>query len=293
MPKFRERQSKQGPTTFKKEGKIYIDHLEEDKPIAGQRFFMASFVSPDGKQKSDIVGFKVKAVTDTYEEAQKRVEILKMVDDNFDIFIGPVGKWCPFNPNPDKIMDEKHQLDQLNELVGGQKQQQIKSTEYFNQRKQDAVKKAMEENMSKREGTYIQPKEPLVGLRQRIENLKLDVEDKRAQIEELEEKIKSDTAKLEEYTEEEIAEADRVEAEEDAKYNNNADQSGIETKVIDKEVDPQELKDMDDRFGDNIMTHSQRNSMKAAGEIDDKPELYEVHDYEKGKAIMEDMVKEN
>ena len=140
MPRFRERIS-----TYKKDGKTYIDNLDEDPPIAGQKFFYASFVSPKGKQKSDILGFKIRGVSADYDEAQKRVEMLKMYDDNFDIFIGPVGKFCPWNPDPDKIMDEKHQLDQLNELVGGQKEQQIKSNEYFNLRKQDAKKKAMEE----------------------------------------------------------------------------------------------------------------------------------------------------
>lgn len=292
MAKFRERQTKKGPLTFEKEGKTYVDHLDEDSPISGQKFFMASFVSPKGNQKSDIVGFKVKAVTSTYEEAEKRTEMLKMVDDNFDIFIGPIGKWCPFNPNPDKIMDEKHQLDQLNELVGGQREQQVKSKEYFNQRKRDAVNKAMEENMSKNDGTYIQPKESLVGLRQRMESYRLDIEDKLAQINELDEKLIEDEEKLKSYNEEEIAEADRIEAEEKEKYNSNTNE--MEPKVIDEKViDVEELKDMDDRFGDNIMTHSQRKSMKLSGDIQDKPELYETHDYEKGKQMMDEMIKKD
>ena len=31
MAKFRERQTKKGPLTIEKEGKTYVDHLDEDK----------------------------------------------------------------------------------------------------------------------------------------------------------------------------------------------------------------------------------------------------------------------
>ena len=67
--------------------------------------------------KTTIRGLKVRGVFDTVEEAKNRSEFLKKVDKNFDIFIGEVGCWCPWSPNPNDLENQEYAESQLNTLM--------------------------------------------------------------------------------------------------------------------------------------------------------------------------------
>ena len=114
-----------------------IDCLNEDPPVRGQKFVLLSFISPEGIMNCKVRGLMVRGSYATYEEAQAAVEKLKKIDKYFDVFIGEVGKWLPWNPstkqveevkyrnkNLNKIMKKIHESDtkSLNELVGRRKE---------------------------------------------------------------------------------------------------------------------------------------------------------------------------
>jgi hypothetical protein len=67
--------------------------------------------------QTTIRGVKVRGVYDTYREAQLRAEELRINDRNFNVYIGQVGYWLPWDPNPLSIKDQEFQESELNTLV--------------------------------------------------------------------------------------------------------------------------------------------------------------------------------
>lgn len=121
------------------------DYLSEDMPIAGQNYCCLSFVSPTSSQKSDVLGIKIRGSFETIEEAQRHAERLRNTDDTFDVYVASVGKWLPWYPDPSKMPDVNYQESQLNTIVKGHMEEQIKSKQHFEERKRDMMAKAIEE----------------------------------------------------------------------------------------------------------------------------------------------------
>ena len=214
----------------------YIDLLEEDKPLAGQKFVCVSFVSPEKilKQKEifffeeflkrwefsksmekfhqflNFLSFKYKlsfedvmkdyegfvkeerdaiissSIEDDYktfldkeedelekqfnikhnfqttvrgfksrghfasqEEAEMRAKLLREVDPSFDIFVGPVGTWLPWDPEAYKTGRVEFMEEELNQLHHEKLKNEEKAKQEFDQRVRDAKRKAIEENVKK------------------------------------------------------------------------------------------------------------------------------------------------
>ena len=66
---------------------------------------------------TSVRGIKVRGVFDTIDEAKNRCEFLKKIDNKFDIYIGQVGCWCPWNPNPNDLQEQEYSETQLNTLM--------------------------------------------------------------------------------------------------------------------------------------------------------------------------------
>jgi len=84
-------------------------------------------------------GIKVRGVFDTVEEAKMRSEFLKKQDKNHNIFIGQVGCWCPWSPNPDNLENQEYSETQLNTLMKEYKKNQESKDEIFEKRKLDTI----------------------------------------------------------------------------------------------------------------------------------------------------------
>lgn len=211
----------------------YVDLLEEDKPIAGQKFVCMSFISPESliKQRdhylfeeflkswdvnkslnifsqflgfisykygvnlekmnqdfeqfkeseketiiktgitddyktfldnnedrldeefnlkhefqTSIRGVKVRGVFQTQKEAEIRCKMLREVDPNHDVFVGPVGLWVPFHPEAYKTGNVVYMEDTLNQLMHEKKKNEEQAKSEFDKRVKEAKLKAMEEN---------------------------------------------------------------------------------------------------------------------------------------------------
>jgi hypothetical protein len=218
----------------------YVDLLEEDKPIAGQKFVCVSFVSPDKilKQKEfflfeqflkkwdfsksmekfhqflnfvsykyklvfdDITkdfqefikeeydnllqssmeddfktfldhneeelenafnlkhnfqtctrGLKIRGVYPTMEEAELRCKMLRELDPNHDVFVGPVGLWMPWDPEAYKTGRVEYMEEELNQLMQEKTKNEDFAKSAFEQRVKETKKKAIEENIRKAEST--------------------------------------------------------------------------------------------------------------------------------------------
>lgn len=103
------------------------------------------------KFQTCVRGIKVRGVFPTVEEAELRAKILREVDPNFDIFVGPVGIWMPWDPDAYKTGKIEYMEDELNQLMHKKKDNEDKAKEYFDKRVKETKIKAIEENKRKAE----------------------------------------------------------------------------------------------------------------------------------------------
>lgn len=216
----------------------YVDLLEEDKPIAGQKFVCVSFVSPEKilkqkeiyffqqflknweinksmekftqflnfvsykykltfddvmsdfkdflqEEKENIVnssfeddyktfmdkneddlekkfgiehefqtatrGLKVRGVYPSQEEAELRCKMLREVDPNHDVFVGPVGLWMPWDPEAYKTGKVEYMEEELNQLMSEKTKNEQNAKNAFDQRLKESKQKAIEENIKNAE----------------------------------------------------------------------------------------------------------------------------------------------
>jgi hypothetical protein len=95
--------------------------------------------------RTSIRGIKIRGCYETLHEARNRGETLIKKDPNFHIFVGEVGCWCPWSPNPDDIKDEVFAEGQLNDLVREYKENIEQRQTEFERRKNDMLKMAVKD----------------------------------------------------------------------------------------------------------------------------------------------------
>lgn len=132
-----------------------IDYLTEDKALPNQKFVCLSFLSPEGVSNCKIRGLKVRGVYDTYEEASDRAKHLRDLDKYFHVFVGEVGKWLPWDPEPDsnKVKDSEYAESELNKLMKSYMKNQKQAQKFEEERKQDLMEKSLQENIDIRKKT--------------------------------------------------------------------------------------------------------------------------------------------
>ena len=242
MDRSKDKNSKKGgferKETNGKANPKYVDLLEEDKPIAGQKFVCVSFVSPEKiiKQKEifffeeflkkwdfnksmekfvqflnfisykynvsfedvsndfkDFVkeeretlskssmtddyktfldtneteleksfnrlhnfqtstrGLKIRGSYPSMEEAELRCKLLREIDPNHDIMVGPVGMWMPWEPEAYKTGRVEYMEEELNQLMHEKTKNESNAKTAFDQRIKETKQKAIEENVKKAE----------------------------------------------------------------------------------------------------------------------------------------------
>jgi hypothetical protein len=216
----------------------YVDLLEEDKPIAGQKFVCVSFCSPEKilkekeifffeeflkkwefnksmekfvqflnfvsykynisfedistdfkdfvKEEKEIIsktnmnddyktfldnneeelqkhfdiahnfqtstrGLKIRGSYPTQEEAELRCKILREIDPNHDVFVGPIGLWMPWDPESYKTGRVEYVEEELNQLMKEKQKNEDNAKTAFEQRTKEAKQKAIEENIKNAE----------------------------------------------------------------------------------------------------------------------------------------------
>jgi len=117
-------------TSFKE-----IDHLDEDEPLSNQSWVCVSFLSPEGIKNCNVRGLKIRGVYSRREEANKRAEYLQKIDPDFNVFVGEVGKWLPWDPNPESVEDHVYREKELNTLMQEYKKNLVRAKEVEAERK--------------------------------------------------------------------------------------------------------------------------------------------------------------
>jgi len=91
-------------------------------------------------------GMKVRGVFRNIDEANQRAEQMRDFEPAFNVFVGQVGYWMPFNPISIDSVDSVYAEQQLNELIKGKNEEEEKVKAQFNSRKEDMIKKSIDEN---------------------------------------------------------------------------------------------------------------------------------------------------
>lgn len=128
----------------------------------------------DEARKVTMYTFKVRGSYETVEEAQTRIQFLNSLDSNVNIYLAEVGKWCPFDDDPEKAKDAVYKDEELNRLMKGYKENQEKGKQLFEQRKAELVAKALQDTKDKKEKLKKQDDEErkklLEGLQEKIDS---------------------------------------------------------------------------------------------------------------------------
>jgi len=104
--------------------------------------------------RTSVRGVKVRGVFDSKREADIRASVLQRQDSLFDVFVGQIGYWCPWDPNPQKIEDIEYLNNDLNKLVKEYKANEVKKDMFYQEQKSQRQKEAIptEDRLKHQEG---------------------------------------------------------------------------------------------------------------------------------------------
>ena len=98
--------------------------------------------------QTSTMGIKVRGIYNTQNEAAIRAKVLQKIDPSFNVFVGQVGYWLPWDPNPDQIQDQEYSNDQLNKLAKKYKENESLRDSFYEQDKQEKIKESMNNNQN-------------------------------------------------------------------------------------------------------------------------------------------------
>ena len=105
--------------------------------------------------QTSIRGIKVRGVYESKREAEIRAKALQRRDPNFNVFVGQIGYWLPWDPNPDGVAEQEYSNDQLNTLMKKYQENRKYRDDVYANETEERKKAAREENQKRK---FYQPK---------------------------------------------------------------------------------------------------------------------------------------
>ncbi len=99
--------------------------------------------------QTSVRGIKIRGTYSTQAEAEARAKSLRDVDPHFDIYVGPIGCWMPWEPDAYKTGKVEHLEEELNKLISDKQENEAAAKDYFEQRVKETKRAAIEENKKK------------------------------------------------------------------------------------------------------------------------------------------------
>lgn len=96
--------------------------------------------------QTSVRGFKSGGNFASQEEAELRAKLLREDDPSFDIFVGPVGTWLPWEPEAYKTGRVEYLEEELNQLAHEKQKNEAIAKSAFDQRVKETKQKAIEDN---------------------------------------------------------------------------------------------------------------------------------------------------
>ena len=124
------------------EFKTYIDNNEEDLQ---KQFDVAHNFQTNTR------GLKIRGSYPTQEEAELRCKMLREIDPNHDVYVGPIGMWMPWDPEAYKTGRVEYMEEELNQLMSEKNKNESNAKTAFEQRVKESKQKAIDENIKNAE----------------------------------------------------------------------------------------------------------------------------------------------
>ena len=96
-------------------------------------------------------GIKIRGSYPSIEEAELRAKMLREIDPNHDVFVGPVGMWMPWDPEAYKTGRVEYLEEELNQLMSEKQKNESNAKNVFDQRVKESKQKAINENIKQAE----------------------------------------------------------------------------------------------------------------------------------------------
>ena len=125
-------------TTISDDYKNFLDAKEDDL----EKTFNESF-----SFQTNTRGLKVRGSYPSQEEAELRCKMLREIDPNHDVFVGPVGMCMPWDPQAYKTGRVEYLEEELNQLMHEKNKNERQAKHQFEKRVAETKKKAIEENI--------------------------------------------------------------------------------------------------------------------------------------------------
>lgn len=127
-------------TTLEDDYKTFLDTNEErmNEEFRKQHDF-----------QTNVRGIKIRGSYPTQQEAELRCKMLREVDPNHDVYVGPVGTWIPFHPEAYKTGRVEYLEDELNQIMNEKEKNEKTAKVEFEKRVRESKEKSMEENKKK------------------------------------------------------------------------------------------------------------------------------------------------
>jgi hypothetical protein len=123
--------------TIEDDWKNFLDAKEEE---------ITKDFSENFEFQTNVRGLKVRGSYPTQQEAELRCQMLREIDPNHNVYVGPVGMWMPFEPDAYKTGRVEYLEEELNQLMQEKNKNENKAKQEFEKRVAESKKKAIEEN---------------------------------------------------------------------------------------------------------------------------------------------------
>ena len=127
-------------TNLEDEFKTYMDANESK---------LDEMFNQENSFQTSVRGLKVRGSYPSQEEAELRCKMLREVDPNHDVFVGPVGMWMPYHPEAYKTGRVEYMEDELNQLMHEKKSNEDYAKVEFDKRMRETKEQAIEDNKKK------------------------------------------------------------------------------------------------------------------------------------------------
>jgi len=109
--------------------------------------------------RTTIRGLKVRGVYDSVKEANMRAAKLQKKDKNFNVYVGQVGYWLPWDPEPHQVGEQEYFESDLNQLVKKYKENQEAKETHFRENVEyvkEQARKEVEEKKTEQSGNKVE-----------------------------------------------------------------------------------------------------------------------------------------
>jgi len=103
---------------------LYDDFLYANRGKLEESFYIKN------EFRTSVRGLKVRGVYASQEEAVARSKKLQRNDTLHNIFVGEIGKWLPWNPDPKDVAEQEYAEEKLNTLMKKYKENENAREEY-------------------------------------------------------------------------------------------------------------------------------------------------------------------